>query len=128
MNISKKSQYGMRAMVCLAESYKKKEIVSLKEISQKEAIPFNFLEKIVSQLEKAKLVKGRKGVGGGYILTKSPAKITAKDIVGVLEDTLPVNCALCGKKQKCASKNVWLKVDLAIEKALKSVKLSSLIK
>jgi len=128
MQISKKSQYGMRAMVFLAKNYKNKTVVSLKEISQKEMIPFEFLGKIVSQLEKAKLVKGKSGIGGGYVLVKSPEKITAKDIVEVLEETQSVNCALCGKKNKCASKSVWGKVDLAIVKALKSVKLSNLIK
>lgn len=118
----------MRAMIHLAKAYKKNELVSLKEISDKELIPFNFLEKIIVQLQKAKLVRGKKGVGGGYILAKSINKITAKDIVGVLEETTPVDCSFCFKKAKCASKNVWLRVDLAIEKALKSVKLSDLIK
>jgi len=128
MQISKKSQYGMRAMVLLAKNYKSKCFLSLKDISQKENISFNFLEKIVSQLEKAKLVKGKKGVGGGYILLKNPKNITAKDIVDVLEETIPVNCSLCGKKNKCISKNVWVKVDLVLSKTLKSIKLSNLIK
>ena len=118
----------MRAMILLAKNYKSKELLSLKEIAKRELIPFDFLEKIVSQLEKAKLVKGKKGAGGGYVLAKAPQKITAKDIVDVLEDTMPVNCTLCKKKNKCASKSVWAKVDLALIKALKSVKLSSLIK
>ena len=128
MQISKKTQYGMRAMVLLAKNYKSKRIVSLREISQKELIPFDFLEKIISQLQKAKLLKGIKGVSGGYILSKDPKKITAKDIVDVLEETTSVNCVLCGKKSKCASRNVWIKVDLALSKALKSVKLSNLTK
>jgi len=127
MNISKKSQYGLRAMVFLAKKYKFKKPVSLKEISEKENIPFMFLEKIVSKLEKAMLVKGKKGLRGGYVLSKSPQKITAKDIVEVLEETQSVNCFLCSKRLECASKNVWAKVDLAINKALKSVKLSNLI-
>ena len=118
----------MRAMVLLAKNYKSKKLLNLKEISRKEIIPFEFLGKIVSELEKAKLVKGKSGIGGGYILTKSPQKITAKDIVEVLEETTSVHCALCGKKGKCISRNVWAKVDLALSKALKSVKLSNLIK
>ena len=116
----------MRAMVYLAKSYKQNRPVSLKEISEKENIPFTFLEKIVALLEKAKLVKGKKGIGGGYVLIKGPSKITAKDIVEVLEDTKSVNCSFCCKKANCASKSVWAKVDLALIKALKSVKLSDL--
>jgi len=62
MKISKKSQYGLRAMVYLAKNFGKKKRLSLKEISEKENIPFDFLEKIMSQLEKVKLVLSSKNV------------------------------------------------------------------
>jgi Rrf2 family protein len=128
MNISKKSQYGLRAMVLLAKSYKLKQIISTKEISQKEGVPFDFLEKILSNLEKAKLVKGKKGIGGGYVLAKNLNKITAKDIFKTLENTTAVNCSFCGKSKKCLAKNVWRKIDIAIDKTLKSITLADLIK
>ncbi len=115
-------------MVYLAKRFKEKEWATLKDVSEKETIPFDFLEKIFSDLEKTGLVKGKKGIGGGYILAKNPAKITIKDIVSPLENTTPVNCKLCGKSKKCAAKNVWGKVDIAIEKTLKSIKLSRLTK
>jgi Rrf2 family protein len=129
IKVSKKSQYGLRAMICLAQNYKLKRVISIKKISEKEGIPFGFLEKIVSRLEKSGLVRGKKGVNGGYILARSPQKISVGDIVFVLEENKkPVNCALCGKKAKCASRNVWIKLDLALNKALESIKLSSLIR
>jgi Rrf2 family protein len=129
IKISKKSQYGLRAMIYLAKNYKSKRVISIKNISEKEGIPFEFLEKIFSQLEKSGLVIGKKGVNGGYVLAKSPTKISASDIVFVLEDNKnSVNCALCWKKNKCVSKSVWAKVDLALNKALKSITLASLIK
>ena len=118
----------MRAMVLLAKNYKKKQVLSLKDISKQEMIPFDFLEKIISQIEKAGFVKGKKGIGGGYVLLKDPKKITANDIVEVLENTVPVNCFLCGRKHKCTVKSVWAKVDLALKKSLKSIKLSDFIK
>ena len=128
MQISKKTQYGMRAMVFLAKKYRKKEIAPLKDVSKKEAISFDFLEKIFSELEKVKLVKGKKGIGGGYILAKNPNKITAKDIVQTLEQTTPVQCFLCSKSRKCASRNVWKKIENNINKTLNSIKLSDLIR
>ena len=127
MKISKKTQYGLRAMVCLAKKYKSKQICSTKSISQIEGIPFDFLEKIVSLLEKADLVKGKKGIGGGYILAKNPNKITAKDIVEIFEKTNSVNCVLCGRSRKCLTKTVWGKIDEAFEKTLKSITLKDLI-
>jgi Rrf2 family protein len=127
MQISKKSQYGLRAMVYLAKSFKSKKLALLKDVSEKEAIPFDFLEKILSELEKTKLVKGKKGIGGGYILAKNPGKITVKDIVDPLENTTAVDCRLCGKSKKCLTKNVWRKIDIAIDKTLKSITLKDLI-
>jgi Rrf2 family protein len=126
MQISKKSQYGLRAMVYLAKK-NRKEFFSLKDISEKESIPFDFLEKIMSELEKQKLVKAKKGIQGGYVLAKSAGKITARDIVETLENTTAVNCSFCGKSRKCLTKNVWRKIDDSISKTLKAITLKSLI-
>jgi len=129
LKISKRVQYGLRAMVFLAKGYKSKKIFSAKTISEKEGIPFDFLEKIILQLEKAKLVKGKKGVQGGYILSKSPKKISANDVASVLEDNkTPVDCALCGRKSQCLTKNVWLKVGTALNKTLEAITLEYLIR
>lgn len=129
IKVSKRAQYGLRAMVYLAKNYKTGQVCSVKIISQKEGIPFEFLEKIILQLEKAKLVKGKKGVSGGYILVKSPKKISANDVVSVLEENKKsVDCVLCGRKNKCLTKNVWAKVNLALNKTLQSITLANLIK
>ena len=129
IKVSKKSQYGLRAMVLLAKSYKLKRVLSTKIISEKEGVPFDFLEKIISQLERVGLVQSKKGVQGGYMLSRSPAKITAKDIVSVLEGKeSTVDCAFCGRSKKCLTKNVWGKIDMAINKTLKSITLADLIK
>ena len=114
-------------MVYLAKK-NRKEFFSLKDISEKENIPFDFLEKIMSELEKKKLVKAKKGVQGGYILAKNSKKITTRDIVQALENTTSVDCAFCGKSKKCLTKNVWRKIDFAISKTLKSITLESLVK
>ncbi len=131
MQISKKSQYGLRAMVFLAKKMTRgvpQEFFSLKDISEKEGIPFDFLEKIMSELEKNKLVRAKKGIQGGYVLSRSPEKITAKDIVEVLENTVAVNCSLCGKSKKCLTRNVWRKIDTTMNRTLKSITLANLIK
>jgi len=127
--VSKKSQYGLRAMVYIARASQKKEITSLKKISRAEGIPFDFLEKIVSKLEKAGLVKSKKGVQGGYLLAKPAKKITAGAIVKTLEGKIsPVGCSLCGKSKKCLSKNVWDKVKTSLVSTLNSITLYDLLK
>ena len=128
MRISKKSQYGLRAMVYLAKHSSEDKVCPIKEISKKENIPFDYLEKIVSELEKAGLVKAKKGVQGGYFLAKKPERITSGEIVRVLESTVPVNCAGCQMVRICSTKNVWDKVQDSLDSTLDSMTLKDLIK
>ena len=129
MRISTKSQYGLRAMVYLAKQ--KGKVSPLKEISKKEDIPFDYLEKIFSKLEKSGLIKAKKGVGGGYFLIRKPKKIRIGQIIKALEGELVlVNCLryFCPKEKKCLSKKFWQKLNNSINLTLNSITLEELIK
>ena len=128
MRVSKKSQYGLRAMVYLAKHSSKEKVCPLKEISEKEKIPFDFLEKIISELQQAGLVEAKKGVQGGYFLTLPPEKITTGEVVRILESTVPVSCLGCQMARVCATKNVWDKVQDSLDSTLDSMTLADLIK
>ncbi len=128
MRVSKKAQYGLRAMVYLAKHSSKEKVCPLKEISEKEKIPFDFLEKIISELQEAGLVEAKKGVQGGYFLTKEPKEITAGEIVRVLESTVPVSCLGCQMARICSTKDVWDKVQDSLDSTLDSMALADLIK
>jgi Rrf2 family transcriptional regulator, cysteine metabolism repressor len=129
--VSTKSRYGLRAMVCLAKS--KKEICSLKEISRKERISFDYLEKIVSRLEKNGLLKSKRGSKGGYFLAKHPQKIKIGEIIRAVEgDALLVKCITksghCSIINKCVAKKFWNKLQKSLNTALDSLTLADLIK
>jgi len=128
MRVSKKAQYGLRAMVYLAKHSSKEKVCPLKEISQEEDISFDFLEKIISELQETGLVEAKKGVQGGYYLAKEPKKITAGEIVRVLENIVPVNCLGCQMARICSTKNVWEKVQDSLDSTLDSMTLADLIK
>jgi Rrf2 family protein len=125
MKISKKAQYGLRAMVYLAKN--KERVVSLKEIAESEKISVDFLEKIIKDLQEAKLVKSKKGAGGGYLLAKKAEKIYAGEIVEILEDIVPVKCAGCQMSQICSSKGMWDEVKESVNNTLYSKTLKDLI-
>lgn len=135
MKISKKSQYGLRAMTYLAKVSKDKKICPLKEISEIEEISFDFLEKIFSKLEKVNLVKAKKGVRGGYFLARNPQKIKVGQIIRVLEGTMaPVKCLereikfLCPQEKRCLTKNFWQKLQNSLNFTLNSITLKDLLK
>ena len=127
MKVSKKAQYGLRAMVYLAKHSSEEKVCPLKEISEKEGIPFDFLEKIISELQETGLVKAKKGVQGGYFLAKPAKKITAGEIVRVLESTVPVSCFGCQMARICSTKSVWDKVKDSLDSTLDSMTLADLI-
>ncbi len=135
MKISKKAEYGLTAMVHLARNKRLpagrhgKKAVSIRQISNIEEVPFEFLSKIFSCLEKAGLVSSIHGANGGYYLAKSSKLITAGIIVETIDGKInPVNCVLCSKAKKCVSKNVWDKVGQSLSKTLYSITLASLTK
>ena len=133
MKFSKKTQYGLRAMVHLAKAHKDKErFCSLREISKKENISFSYLEKILLRLEKKELICSKKGSAGGYRLNRSPKKMTVKDIVYSLEgSTIIIDCIYkeekCLNIKTCKAFSVWNKVQKSLDETLDSITLFSLI-
>jgi len=132
MKISTKSQYGLRAMVYLAKF--KGSYCPLRIISKNEDISFDYLEKIISKLEKASLVKAKKGVQGGYFLAKSPSKIKLGEIIRALEGEVSlVKCIAkkekyhCPREKKCLTKNFWKKIQDSLNSVLDSLTLADLI-
>jgi len=134
MQISTKSRYGLRSMIYLAQ---KKKICSAKEIAREERIPLRYLEKIMSKLKKAGLVRVKRGAGGGYFLAFLPNKIKVGQIIKTLEGTMalvfcldkrPKNNIFCPKQKGCVSKIVWQKIQRAIISTLNSLTLADLIK
>ncbi len=133
IKISTKSRYGLQAMVYLARHIGK--VCSLKEISLAERVPFDYLEKIVSKLEKAKLINSKKGPKGGYFLDCDLKRIYVYDILEVLEGPLALVFCISQKETKrcpnqcgCVTRDVWFQVQNSIIKTLKSISLYELAK
>ena len=86
MKLSKKSRYGLRALIDLAVN-SRTELVSLGSIAQRNDISAQYLEHVFSALRKAHIVKSMKGSQGGYFLERDPKEITVAQIVEALEGT-----------------------------------------
>lgn len=110
-------------------------VCPLKEVSKKEGISFDYLEKIISKLEKAGLLQAKKGAQGGYSLAKPASKIKIGEIIRILEGgTSLVRCVnyggkyRCPREKKCLTKNFWRKIQKSLDFALNSITLADLIK
>ncbi len=96
MRLSKRGEYGLRAMITIAEINRGNEslpVVQIKEISQREHISPKFLEQILLTLKNAGLLHSKMGVGGGYYLARPANEITLGQIFRVLDGPVaPVKC------------------------------------
>ena len=84
MNLSKKSRYGITALIDLAV-YARNQCVQLSSIAERNKISVKYLGQIFSGLRRAGLVKSIKGPQGGYLLAKSPESITVADVIYALD-------------------------------------------
>src|SRR5215213_9504382 len=88
MRLSKRGEYGLRAMITLAEApttNSSPAMMQIKEISQREQISAKFLEQILLTLKNAGFLHSKMGVGGGYYLARPASEITLGQIFRVLD-------------------------------------------
>jgi Rrf2 family cysteine metabolism transcriptional repressor len=101
MKLSKKSEYGLRALLELTLAHGKLTL-QRHQIATRQHIPIEFLEQILLALKRAGLLSSRRGVKGGYTLIKSPDEITLGQVIRILDGPLaPISCVSKTAYQKC---------------------------
>jgi len=89
MILSKKSRYGLRALLDLTVN-SKNEHMALNAIADRNGISAQYLEQVFAALRRAGIVKSIKGPQGGYSLNKRPEDITVAQIVLALDGSYSV--------------------------------------
>ena len=93
MRLSKRGEYGLRAMIDMATWGPGNGVIQIKEIAERQQIPAKFLEQILLSLKNAGLLGSKMGAGGGYYLARPADQITLGHIVRVLDGPLaPIRC------------------------------------
>ena len=101
MRLSKKSEYGLRAMIELTQEYGC-GLVQRKVLADRQNIPLGFLEMILLSLKNAGLIGSRRGMNGGVFLIKPPREVTLGQIIRILDGPLaPIACVSQTAYQKC---------------------------
>jgi len=121
VNLSQKCQYAVRAVLELAKQYGQGP-VAISQIAANQAIPQRFLENILNEMKPTGLIESRRGIQGGYLLTKDPATITVGEVIRLVEGPLdPVKCIgdrnnpSCPLKENCSLIHLWNRAKAAVE-------------
>ncbi len=102
MKLSKRGEYGIKALLDLASSEPGQSVIQARAIAEREQIPVKFLEQILLSLKNAGILHSRMGVGGGYYLARPPEHITLGEIVRTLDGTLaPIRCVSKIAYERC---------------------------
>jgi Rrf2 family protein len=123
MKLTKRGEYGLKALIDLAEQADPRTATQIKDIANRQQIPVKFLEQILLTLKNAGVLRSRAGVGGGYSLAKPPSEITLGQVVRLLDGPLaPIPCVsqmayercVCADEATCGLRLAMLDVRNAI--------------
>ncbi len=132
MMISTKGRYALRLMIDIAEQGEGSR-VPLREVAERQTISVKYLEQLAGSLVKAGLLKSMRGARGGYVLTRSPAEMTAGDVLRAAEGSCaPVACldddfGVCPRRGECNTISFWEGLDKVIESYVDSAVLADLM-
>ena len=120
-------------MVLDLAQHRKDGFVALKDIAERQGISKKYLEQIVSILNKSGILRTTRGYQGGYMLAKSPDKLTVGDILRITEGSLaPVACLddeinVCSRAENCVTLDVWRGLYKVVAEYLDSITLQDII-
>ena len=130
--ISTKGRYALRVMLDLVENAQNGP-VPLKDIAERQEISKKYLEILVRDLVKGKMIKGSSGKGGGYMLCRAPESYNVGEIIEQMEGPLnTVAClaeeaAECPRAGHCLTLPLWREYDQLVHDFFYQKKLTDLL-
>ena len=133
VKVSTRGDYASRALLSLAL---REEVspTSVRDIAERTGLPQPYLEQILLALKGAGLVRSKRGVGGGYVLARSPDQITLSQIVSAVDGPivagdfgLPHQNGACDHEGQCVLLAVWADVGEHMRHHLDSFTLKDMV-
>lgn len=124
VKVSTRGDYACRALLSLT-LHPDQSPTSVRDIAERTALPQPYLEQILLALKGAGLVRSKRGVGGGYVLARSPSEITLGDIVSAVDGPIalgdfgdPHTDGACDHEGQCALLAIWSEVGSQMRRLL----------
>ena len=118
MKVTYRGDYALKAVLDLALHHEK-ELVTIHDMAKRIDAPVKFLEQVLLELKRGGFVESRRGKVGGFLLSKSPDKITVGEVIRFVDgSTDPIACvkhgySACRDVYRCVFKNIWKDVAKA---------------
>lgn len=86
MRISQRGLYALQALTVLAQH--PTDVVKIRDIAAEEQLPEKFLEAILLELKRARIVTSLRGANGGYQLRRPPKDISLSEVIRRIDGPL----------------------------------------
>jgi Rrf2 family protein len=102
MRLSRRSEYGLRALVDLVRSDGAGP-VALAVLARRNNLPSKFLEQILATLKHGGVVRTTLGAHGGYTMGADPSTVTVGRVIRLLDGALaPLPCVSLRYYERCS--------------------------
>ena len=129
MRLSNLTDYAIITM-CQAATHCGDGRVSAAELAHESGLPVPTVQRLVSKLTKAHLLRSVRGVNGGLQLGRPAAAITVADIVEAVEGPIALTACLdhgtCDYEAGCNMKPHWPLINSRLRGALAEISLADL--
>ena len=131
MKITYRGDYALKAVLDLALHYGS-ELVTIHDMAKRIDAPVKFLEQVLLELKRGGFIESRRGKVGGFLLSRSPDKITIGQVIRFVEGPIePIACvregyAACRDVYKCVFKKIWQDVACATSDIIDNVTFADL--
>ncbi|MEW7290168.1 RrF2 family transcriptional regulator [Aquimarina sp. 2304DJ70-9] len=128
---SKSCEYGLRAVIFIAQQTTQDNKVSLSTISEEINSPQAFTAKILQQLTRNDIVKSIKGPYGGFTIEEAKMETKLSEVVSVLDgDSIYTGCGLglkqCDASSPCPLHFKFIEIRDSLRDMLESTSLKSI--
>lgn len=131
MRLSSMADYAVVTMAAAARHCGHAR-VSAGQLAEETGLPVPTVQKLVSRLTSAGLLRSSRGVGGGLKLGRPAAAISLADIVEAVEGPIALTACVdagkhdCGLEGSCSVQPHWALVNATMRGALAGVALTQL--
>jgi Rrf2 family protein len=132
MLITRRTDYAIRIMRTIAENESGKPI-SVREIAERDTIPYQFARRITYDLANVGLVKVTRGARGGADLGRCAKEITLLDVI-IVGQGKPIcsRCSMedewCENEDSCSVKTALEGLDVIVNDYLEDLTLDKVIR
>ena len=128
MRVSARADYAIRALLELAAAGPDAPTRG-EAIARAQSIPAKYLENLLADLRRARLVSSQRGIKGGYRLARPASSITLAEVIRVIDgplarvrDDAPEDVAYTGAA--ASLRDVWVALRASMRTVLEAVTLA----